>query len=434
MTRNATASIFRFGFGLVISLDCLVASLEAAPPELLDQPASPVVRRAASPVAPRTSSVGTTVETTEEKDSQELTPTPAETTTAPGAGQEIIRERYPDGAVKIERQVTRDAQKNYINHGPWTMWDEKQRKIGVGEFHEGQRHGTWTRWFAPGQVELLKAVPYSQFQGPFISEATFLHGKLHGKWVIIDSQEHTCSVWEFENGERHGKSTWWYPNGQKMREIDYVNGEIDGELREWSADSKLTVRQTFVQGHRRGIEVKEYSPGVKHVEAEYMYARAIKSTNYDWWNAAIKSEVLANDGQNKRSGKMTVWYQNGRKQLEGQYNDDHPVGRFTWWHANGQKAIEGDYTDGVQTGEWNWWHANGQRQIQGDYDQGAQRGEWVWWNPEGKNTALVDFSSQSRPLDKKVPAISALPEFTFPADTLNGKKAPAVKAPATTRR
>lgn len=429
MARDAARSVLRLGFGLMISLDCLVATLEAAPPELVEQTA-PVVRRAASPSAPRVAPE----EIAEDKEApQELTPAPTETT-KPSKGLEVIRERYPDGAIKIERQVTLDAQKNYLNHGPWTMWDEKQRKIGVGEFHEGLRHGTWTRWFAPGQAEMLKQPPYTLFKGPFISEATFLHGKLHGKWVIVDSQERTCSIWEFENGERHGKSTWWYPNGQKMREVDYVNGEIDGELREWSAENKLVVRQTFVQGHRRGVEVKEYSPGVKHVEAEYMYAREIKSTTYDWWNAAIKNEVLAKDGKNKRSGKMTVWYQNGRKQLEGQYEDDRPVGRFTWWHANGQKAIEGDYVDGVQTGQWNWWHANGQRQIQGEYDQGSQRGEWVWWNQEGKSTALVDFSGPSRPLNKNVPAISSLPEFGFPLENVNGKKPSAVKPPANTRR
>src|SRR5580698_9120196 len=38
---------------------------------------------------------------------------------------EVIRERYPNRAVKIERTVTQDANGNYVNDGLWRMWDQK---------------------------------------------------------------------------------------------------------------------------------------------------------------------------------------------------------------------------------------------------------------------------------------------------------------------
>ena len=40
-----------------------------------------------------------------------------------GAEIEVIRERYPNRSVKIEREVTQDAEGNYVNHGSWKMWD-----------------------------------------------------------------------------------------------------------------------------------------------------------------------------------------------------------------------------------------------------------------------------------------------------------------------
>src|SRR5690349_15541026 len=35
---------------------------------------------------------------------------------------EIVRERYADGKVRIERQVTLDADGDYVNHGAWKQY------------------------------------------------------------------------------------------------------------------------------------------------------------------------------------------------------------------------------------------------------------------------------------------------------------------------
>ena len=40
---------------------------------------------------------------------------------------EIIRERYPNRAVKIEREVSQDENGNYINDGYWRMWIKRAR-------------------------------------------------------------------------------------------------------------------------------------------------------------------------------------------------------------------------------------------------------------------------------------------------------------------
>src|SRR5262245_2176489 len=39
---------------------------------------------------------------------------------------EVIRERYPDGKVRVERQVTLDADGNYVNHGPWKWYSSSE--------------------------------------------------------------------------------------------------------------------------------------------------------------------------------------------------------------------------------------------------------------------------------------------------------------------
>src|SRR5262245_59309468 len=64
---------------------------------------------------------------------------------------EVVRERYPDGKVKIERDVTVDADGNYVNHGAWRMWDDSGRLVAEGQFAMGRRSGQWSRSWSRGE-------------------------------------------------------------------------------------------------------------------------------------------------------------------------------------------------------------------------------------------------------------------------------------------
>jgi len=308
------------------------------------------------------------------------------------AAIEVIQERYPSRAVKVERQVTQDTDGNYVNHGTWTMWDEKGRMVATGEFKNGVRHGAWTRWYASNEGEMFNAPLYKQFQGPFTAEATFQDGKLHGAWVVVDSKKHKCSEWTFENGERHGKSLTYFPTGSKMTEAEYKNGQLEGESLEWGADGKLVQKESFTNGRKLATKIDYYAPGVKRFEGVYLHARQILDTNYDFWNGIVKVTVAGKEGNDQRNGVWTSWYRNGQKQLEGRYTEDVPVGKFVWWHSNGQKAIEGEYTTGKQSGSWVWWHQNGQKNISGEYVQGNPINKWTWWREDGKVTKVADMS------------------------------------------
>ena len=256
-----------------------------------------------------------------------------------GIEVEVIRERYPNRSVKIEREVTQDAEGNYVNHGSWKMWDAQGSLMVEGQYQYGERIGVWNRWYRTAEVELLKAVPYNSFNGPFISQASFDLGRLNGKWTIFDSHQHKISEFEFVDGERHGNFTWWFPNGQKMRECHYDNGEMNGQLLEWGANSKLVTQETFEHGRRLGSRTEKHKAGGNKSEGLYLFAREVVQTPDDWWNA--KPAVYTKQGKDERHGHWIVWYPNGQKQTEGEYDHDVQVGEFTWWYANGQRGAAG---------------------------------------------------------------------------------------------
>jgi antitoxin component YwqK of YwqJK toxin-antitoxin module len=304
---------------------------------------------------------------------------------------EVIKERFPDGSVRIERQVTQDAEGNYLNHGPWKMWDEKGNLVAQGEYADGNRTGVWVRWYRNvAEADLLSKTPYQQFLGPFISQATFENGQLDGLWTIYDNRMRKISQWAFAGGKRHGISNWWYANGRKMREVQFREGSVDGQFLEWTPDGAERVNSTYQSGRKLAPKLTYHAGGQKKSEGMYLYARDVEQTPDDWWACTIL--VTDKSGKDEKHGTFTVWHPNGQRQLEGAYDHEVQVGLFTWWHSNGQEALEGRFDQGKQDGAWTWWHANGQKSIQGQYAQGNPSGRWTWWKEDGKVAQAADMS------------------------------------------
>jgi antitoxin component YwqK of YwqJK toxin-antitoxin module len=354
-----------------------------------------------------------------------------------GAHPEMIQERYPNRAVKVERHVIQDASGNYVNHGLWTMFDEKGSVLGRGEYRYGERHGAWTRWHLTVASEMLSQAPYKHFQPPFVSEATFENGQMNGTWTIFDSKDQKISEFSFSYGERDGKSTWYYPSGEKMREIDFANGQINGVWQEWGPNKDVIRNETFDNGRRLAKKVDSYPNGGPKTEATYLFAREVLKCTYDWWNGAITTKV-EKEGKDQRNGPYISYHKNGQVESEGEYNDDLPIGKFNWWFENGQKAIEGEFDAGHQIGKWTWWHENGQKAASGDYVAGVESGKWTWWKEDGKvaNAAKITerdadpmvAGGKAVEISPSTSSAAPAPEIGMPA------KLPVTKATQTARR
>jgi antitoxin component YwqK of YwqJK toxin-antitoxin module len=322
---------------------------------------------------------------------------------------ELIRERYPNRKIKVERQVIQDAQDNFVNHGKWKMWDPNGNIMAEGQFENGARKETWVRWLRGGESKLLATVPFRQFQAPFISQAKFENGQLNGRWTIYDAKQRKISEWNFADGQREGKWTWWYVNGRKMREIDYRNGDLDGHYRQWQPDGALTTDDTFQEGRKlaRKLVYQKGSKTQKQSEGMHLYARIVPQSSDDWWNCELAKFVT--EGKDEKHGQWTSWYPSNQKKLQGEFRNDVQVGTFTWWHPNGQIAAEGNYADGRQAGKWTWWHTNGQKSIQGEFAAGGPTSRWTWWKEDGKVAQRADFThSKGRIVDVPLPKTEAV--------------------------
>jgi len=304
---------------------------------------------------------------------------------------ETVTERYPNGNIKVEREVVQDDAGNYVNHGTYKMYDLDGEILKTGEFQNGKQHGRWVQYFAEDEGHLFAGEPQKEFEGPFVSEATFVDGKLHGTWTIKDRDGQNIVEWSFSHGDRSGKWTWWHSNGQIWLEAAYENGAFNGELLERDPNGKLVAQSTYIEGRHLVKDVKWFALGQKQFEGAYLRVQTVPQPVYDWWTGTSTPPSATPTGKDQRHGVWIAWYRNGNKKTQGKYDHDVPTGKFTWWFENGQKQAEGEYGAGLESGTWTTWHPNGLRESQVTYVNGKRIGTWMRWDGEGKLVGMRDF-------------------------------------------
>jgi antitoxin component YwqK of YwqJK toxin-antitoxin module len=304
---------------------------------------------------------------------------------------EMVRERYSDGTIHIERQITLDKDGNYVNHGGYKMFAQGGDVLAEGQYHFGKRVGMWTRWHVKGDTDTFNDAPFNKFKAPFMSQVNFTDGKMDGEWIIVDANDRKVCQITLKDGQRHGLAITWLPNGTTYRQSTYENGLPVGDLLEIARNSNKVERTgTYVDGRKVNSRIEYYASTkrgaerVKQSETTYLGPASTLMAADDFWT--VRFAKFSTEGELLRHGVAKAWYPNGKLEFEGTYQYGKKDGTFTFWHENGQVAASGEYRAGQPQGQWVWWHENGQKSAFGRYEDGLLTGEWRWWNEAGKLT------------------------------------------------
>ena len=303
-------------------------------------------------------------------------------------------DRYPDGKVHVERQVALDAKGNFVNAGTYAQYDEDGHLIKSGQFHAGKLNGHWMQQLAQNDGMLFSPSQDGEFHGPFISEATFIDGKLDGVWTIKEAKGQNLVQWTFDRGVRSGPSIWWHSNGTKRLEASYKAGALDGLMQEWDRDGKLVNHETYFDGKRLVKTVGWYTLGQKHFEGDFLRDANMQEPKYDWWHSKVVAVAPTVAVADQQHGPWTTWYRNGKIENQAQYDHGIRVGTFKWYHENGQLQAQGNYEGGKKTGVWTTWHANGSKESVAEYRSDRVVGNLVRWDADGKR---IDTAASTAP-------------------------------------
>jgi hypothetical protein len=79
-------------------------------------------------------------------------------------------------------------------------------------------------------------------------------------------------------------------------------------------------------------------------------------------------KIIESDFENSEEGKTIVFYENGQKDTEYEFDLSIKNGikvkdSFKKWYDNGNKRVEGHYVNGERNGVWTEWDENGQKKV-----------------------------------------------------------------------
>lgn len=305
-------------------------------------------------------------------------------------GAELIRQRFPNGEVQIERWVKEDGKGNIVNHGPFTEFAANGVIITSGNFNSGKREANWTKQINADQAKQLVATLDKAFTPPFTSQAEFRGGKLHGEWILTDSEGNMVFTWSMVDGQRHGPSAFFGPKGEITQSITYEKNVTHGPAKLANEKDAGAAPQELVQGMilkrvDKWYPVKSRSKSAPVLQSqEWQLTPAnLNVASHDWERDSVASPAAVLGPPPIRHGLAITFYANGQRESEGNYDHGEKSGSFAWWYPNGQQKTVGEYRQDAEHADWVWWHANGMKQAAGKFVDGKKINEWSVWNVDG---------------------------------------------------
>ncbi len=306
----------------------------------------------------------------------------------PAPKGELVKQRYPNGAIHIERWVTETADGDFVNHGAYTEYDPAGQVARSGDYENGLRHGSWSQLITADEIKQLVGQLGGSFKAPFFSKVDFAQGQMSGNWTCSDADGKPVFVWGFKEGARSGLSSWFDGSGEIIRAVTYRDNLAHGPAKVIVTKDGKPEDIQFEEGRMRH-HVEQWYPASKGSKRTlksqdwYLVPTPLNLAAHDWEANRVEHQNV-NEEDRIRHGLSVSYYPNGNRQAQGEYNYGKRTGTFSWWYSNGQERTVGAFEDDVEQGEWTWYHENGMKEARGNYNAGEKIATWSVWDPTGK--------------------------------------------------
>lgn len=152
----------------------------------------------------------------------------------------------PPGSLKEPYEDDPNMVKVTINYSDGTY--------GIGDYVDGQRHGSWTIYNQRGLVQGVE---------------TYINGMKQGIALEFDETSNQISTKSnYHNGLLHGKMVI-YNRARIKEERPYVNGKIEGTVKIYYDDGTLLEESPYQNGVRHGTSIWYDQNGVESIRYVY---------------------------------------------------------------------------------------------------------------------------------------------------------------------
>ena len=229
--------------------------------------------------------------------------------------------------------------------------------------------------------------------------------------ILLD--DYNKEVIEYVKGEKV-HHTIWYENGQKESNINYIDGQPEGEQAKWYEDGQKKYECNVVSGKLDGLLSVWYENGQKHIESTVFYQESKLMRNeslQDWAGLLVTKGGTVNVWQpngkkigfakaNLVDGKYFVlhetWYEKGQKKSEFNYLNGQSEGEQSNWYENGQKKSKDNYLDGQREGKQAKWYEDGNKEYEANYLNGKKDGIQKTWHKNGQMASKTNYKDENK--------------------------------------
>lgn len=212
--------------------------------------------------------------------------------------------------------------------GNWEFYEDNGKLISLGVFDEtGERNGNWKWFYSDGTLKQEATYQKGNLEGPYTSyhpngqlkeKGTYINDSLEGENRYFNDYGALIEKKFYKKGELHGPYTGYYESGElKKFEYNYVDGFIEGVVKEYYENGQLKFTAPYQKGYKNGLEQNFYPNG--KLQSDYTYVQGVLT------------------------GPYHSYFANGQLYEKGTYQDDELNGTYEQFYANGILSFQYTY-------------------------------------------------------------------------------------------
>lgn len=245
----------------------------------------------------------------------------------------------------------------------------KNKQINLVAFTPNGQKNSETFYNEKGNIEGERK--FFSPSGTLKAINTYRDGDLEGISVDYFGNKSKKFETNYKNGSKDGYFTSYFFHGTKSQEGWYVNDQAQGTWLDYYSNSVVSKRSEFLNDKLQGLSTSYWPDGKKQSETYSEEGEMVRIVQYDTLGNVINTASVA-DG----SGKVTLVYVNGKKQVEGSYVNNLPVGEWKAYYFDGKINSVKYYKNGLQDSISREYFYNGKLITEGKFRYGKKIGEW----------------------------------------------------------
>ncbi|MFN8845193.1 MAG: toxin-antitoxin system YwqK family antitoxin, partial [Chryseotalea sp.] len=179
---------------------------------------------------------------------------------------------------------------------------------------------------------------------------------------------------------RNGLTKEFYPNGQIKSEIDFSGGKVNGQVKTYFENGRISEISSWTNDFRNGTSKFFYDNGAIYQEESYKDGKlnGEQTTYFDngkiktrisykddfVWQVLVTNDTLGNKLDeltiDNGNGVLNTYYPNGKIQSKTDFVNGMPNGKSKFFFESGKEQGYVTMVDGQKNGELLFFHENGQ--------------------------------------------------------------------------